>query len=132
MPRYFIRDEAEAMLPRVEPMLREIQAMRAEMLEREAQLAGVRAKMAGNGHSNPGAMQEMQAEVTGFGDEIAQRIGTINDLGILVKDLEIGLIDFPTLRDGREVYLCWKLGEVGIGWWHEVDSGYAGRQRLDS
>ncbi len=60
-----------------------------------------------------------------------QRIAEIDELGITVKDLDMGLIDFPCLRDGREVYLCWKLGEPGIDWWHEIDAGYAGRQPLE-
>ncbi len=130
MATYFTRDEAEALLPRVEPLLREIQSLRARMVVHEAQLVSVRGKMASNGHASPGAVAELQAEVAALGEGITEHIGTINGLGILVKDLELGLIDFPTLRDGREVYLCWKLGERGIEWWHETDSGFAGRQRL--
>jgi hypothetical protein len=49
----------------------------------------------------------------------------------LLKDLDTGLIDFPTLRDGREVYLCWQLGEPHIAWWHEIETGFSGRLPLD-
>jgi hypothetical protein len=54
----------------------------------------------------------------------------ILDTGVLIKDINIGLLDFPALRDGREVYLCWQHGEGDIAFWHEVDAGYAGRQPI--
>jgi hypothetical protein len=127
----FTRDEAEAFIPRVEPLLREIQALRAGMVEREEELARLQVKAASNGHSHLDQIRLLQTELATLGQEIAARIATINRLGILIKDLEMGLIDFPTLRDGREVYLCWRLGEQGISWWHEIESGFAGRQRLE-
>ncbi len=58
-------------------------------------------------------------------------LSEVGDIGIQVKDLETGLIDFPTIRDGRTVLLCWRLGENQVGYWHEVDAGYAGRQPVD-
>jgi hypothetical protein len=131
MARYFTRAEAEALLPRVEPLLREMQALRAELAAHEERLAGQRAKAQGNGHSGPGAVARHHAEIAELGERIMQRIAEIQELGITVKDLDMGLIDFPCLRDGREVYLCWKLGEPGIDWWHEIDAGYAGRQPLE-
>ena len=63
--------------------------------------------------------------------QITQRIHAIAELGVILKDLEVGLVDFPAHRNGREVYLCWRLGEDHIGWWHEIDSGFAGRQPLE-
>jgi hypothetical protein len=131
MPRYFTRAEAEALLPRVEPLLREMQALRAELAAYEEQLAAQRVKAQGNGHSGPGADARRNAEIAELGERVMQRIAEIDELGITVKDLDMGLIDFPCLRDGREVYLCWKLGEPGIDWWHEIDAGYAGRQPLE-
>ena len=55
----------------------------------------------------------------------------VQDMGIEIKDLTIGLIDFTALRDGREVYLCWKYGEGEIQFWHEIEAGFAGRQIID-
>jgi len=55
----------------------------------------------------------------------------VQSYGCQLKDMEMGLIDFPAIRDGREVYLCWKLGEEQIGYWHDVEAGYAGRQPLE-
>ena len=62
--------------------------------------------------------------------ELQELSSEIDSAGCHIKDLEGGLIDFPTIWEGREVYLCWKLGESEVGFWHEVDAGYAGRQPL--
>jgi hypothetical protein len=132
MPKYFTRDEAEALLPRVESLLREIQMHREQVVELEERLAEQRVKLMSNGHQRGDEMQRMQADITSANAEITRRVRNIAALGVLVKDLDTGLIDFPTLRNGREVYLCWRLGEGSrIAWWHEVDSGFAGRQRLE-
>ena len=133
MPKYFTRDEAEALLPRVESLLREIQTLREQVVELEEQLAELRVKLMSNGHQRGDEMQRTQASLMSASAEITRRVRNIAALGVLVKDLDTGLIDFPTLRGGREVYLCWRLGEGSrIAWWHEVDSGFAGRQRLEN
>jgi hypothetical protein len=133
MPKYFTRDEAEALLPRVESLLREIQTLRAQVVELEEQLAELRVKLMSNGHQRGDEMQRAQASLMSASAEITRRVRNIAALGVLVKDLDMGLIDFPTLRGGREVYLCWRLGEGSrIAWWHDVDSGFAGRQRLEN
>jgi hypothetical protein len=69
-------------------------------------------------------MEEMQTEMNAG-------IAKVQGMGIEVKDLAIGLIDFRSIREGREVYLCWKLGEEHVSYWHELDTGYAGRQPLE-
>lgn len=131
MPKYFTRDEAEALLPRVESLLLEIQALREQVVEQEERLAEYRVKLMSNGHQHGDEMQRIQAGVMSANAEITRRVRIIAALGVLVKDLDTGLIDFPTLRGGHEVYLCWRLGEGSrIAWWHEVDSGFAGRQPL--
>jgi hypothetical protein len=58
-------------------------------------------------------------------------VDRIHAMGVLVKDLDTGLVDFPWMRDGTMAYLCWRLGEPAVDWWHDVDSGVAGRRRLD-
>lgn len=131
MPKYFTRDEAEALLPRMESLLSEIQTLRKQLVDLEERLADHRTKLMGNGHQHGNEMQRMQADVMSANAEITRRVRTITALGVLVKDLDMGLIDFPTLRAGREVYLCWRLGEESrIAWWHEIDAGFAGRQHL--
>jgi hypothetical protein len=132
MPRYFTRMEAEALLPAVEPLLREIQGLRAELAEHERQARELHARALGNGHLGAGERSAGVAAATRIAEQIESLLEQITELGVLVKDLDSGLIDFPTLRDGREVYLCWRLGEgEHIVWWHEIELGFAGRQPLD-
>ncbi len=131
MPRYFTRTEAEALLPALEPLLREIQGLRAELAEFAQQARELHARALGNGHVRSEESRAGIAEVTGIAEQIEARLERITEPGVLVKDLDSGLIDFPTLRDGREVYLCWRLGEgERIAWWHEIEAGFAGRQQL--
>jgi hypothetical protein len=65
------------------------------------------------------------------GRELRNTINEVQEFGCVVKDLDMGLLDFPTLFKGREVYLCWKLGEPSISYWHGVDEGFAGRKEID-
>ena len=64
-------------------------------------------------------------------EQISQHLHAIHEIGVLVKDVDMGLCDFPHSANGRVVHLCWKLGETEINWWHDVHSGYTGRQPLD-
>jgi hypothetical protein len=130
MPTYFTREEAEALLPRVEPILREIQRLRAVTADAETVLAELQARAMSNGHSHAGEIQRAQAETQAALEAIRSAIASIKALGIEVKDLDMGLIDFLAHRKGRPVYLCWRLGEEGIGWWHTLDSGFAGRRPI--
>lgn len=131
MARYFSRDEAESLLPRIEPLLREIQDLRQELATREQRVAELQVKLMGNGHSQGTELTELRREMAVMGQAITGRISDINALGVLVKDLDSGLVDFLALRAGEEVYLCWRLGEDGIGWWHEIETGFAGRRPIE-
>ncbi|HEV8191644.1 MAG TPA: DUF2203 domain-containing protein [Ktedonobacterales bacterium] len=131
MPEHYTRAEAEALLPRLEGMLRELQLLRDELAEQEEQYTALRTRVLSNGHNMQGNAQRLKMAIATMTAQITQRIHAIAELGVIVKDLEAGLVDFPALRGGREVYLCWRLGEDHIGWWHEVDSGFAGRQPLE-
>lgn len=130
--KYFTREEAEALLPRVEPLLEELQRLRAIFLEHETSLSAFQEKVMGNGHLPPAEVVQEREAITETAERMDEILAEINTLGILVKDLDMGLIDFPTLRHGREVYLCWRLGEEGIGWWHPTDSGFSGRQPIET
>ncbi|MGH2515017.1 MAG: DUF2203 domain-containing protein [Ktedonobacterales bacterium] len=130
MPRYFTREEAEAMLPRVEPVLREIQRLRDTVADGEAVLAELQVRASSNGHSHAGEIQQAQADANVALDAIRNAIASLNALGVEVKDLDSGLIDFLARRKGRPVYLCWRLGEEGIGWWHTLDTGFSGRRPI--
>lgn len=131
MPRYFTRAEAEALLPRVEPLLRELQSMARELVHTLETLAALQEKMRGNGHAHLAEYRQLQERSEELRAQAEARAGELQAMGIELKDIASGLIDFPALREGRPVYLCWRLGEgERIGWWHELDAGFAGRQPL--
>jgi hypothetical protein len=131
MPDYFTRDEAESLIPRITPMLREIQQLRRAQLTHDEAVAADRAKVLGNGHMPPEKLREHQLGSVSAEQHIVRLVRALSELGILIKDLDTGLVDFPTLRQGREVYLCWQLDEPHISWWHEVETGFAGRLPLE-
>ena len=82
-----------------------------------------------NGHSSTDQdVTRNREETDSAGNELRNLLQEIYSSGIIVRDTEQGLVDFPTLRGGREVYLCWLLGEDHIQFWHEVHTGFAGRQ----
>jgi hypothetical protein len=97
---------------------------RAVMADRE-RAARLRAAAEGNGGGADGRV---------FADaalRFTHGLAQLDWWGVIVRDLDTGICDFPALREGREVYLCWRVGEERIGWWHEIDGGFAGRQPLD-
>ena len=130
-PRQFTRNEAEELLPRLTQLLEEMRERRREYNRFAAQAGELSDKMRGNGQLAQAGLKGAQegveqalAALNGLGEQI-------NELGCELKDIDQGLIDFRTEVDGREVYLCWKLGEERIEWWHELDTGFAGRQPLE-
>ncbi len=131
-PRFFTRAKAEALLPRVEPLLRELQSLGQGLAAALDEYAGLQEKMRGNGHAHYAQYQALRERIAELRSQLEARLRELLALGILVKDIESGLIDFPALRDGHPVYLCWRLGEgERIGWWHEIEAGFAGRQPLE-
>ena len=63
--------------------------------------------------------------------EVRRLLGVLEESGIVLRDIDRGLVDFPAVVDGREIYLCWELGEDEVGYWHELEGGYGGREPLD-
>lgn len=131
MPDYFSRAEAESLLPRITPWLLEIQALRRVQIAHDEAVAADRAKVFGNGHMPLEKLRHHQRERATVERQIARVARAISELGIVIKDLDSGLIDFPALRDGRAIYLCWRLGEPRIAWWHEITAGFSGRMPLE-
>jgi hypothetical protein len=132
MDRLFGRDEAEALLETVRPLVEELQALRRESLELDVQFQQLHWKARGNGHDDlDDALTKVQRRREAANSALGERVDRLRGMGVLVKDLDMGLVDFPWQRGDRVVYLCWKLGEPAIKWWHEVDTGYGARQRLD-
>jgi hypothetical protein len=118
--RLFTAAEATALLPQLTELLTRLQAASAEV-------ASAGRKTQRRVSSNGATPAHPAAEA---GAEVARTLGEITDLGVVVRDPTTGLIDFPAERDGEPIYLCWRLGEDGIGFWHPRDTGFAGREPL--
>jgi hypothetical protein len=126
MPRYFSLSEANEALKTIRPLMDEVQAIREKILADQPEAWPAIEKSAGNGGNK--ALSKMVQDF----ERLDVLIHRILDTGAQVKDINIGLLDFSAMRDGREVYLCWKYGEDDIAFWHEVDAGFAGRQPIES
>jgi hypothetical protein len=129
--RHFTPEQANAELERVRPLVEQLVARRREhvaALERQEELE---AKIRGNGGGMPPAeLAAAGAEVDELARGLASLVDEITGLGVQVKDLDEGLVDFPALRRGETVLLCWQLGEDEIAYWHHVEDGFAGRRPL--
>ncbi len=129
--RLFTVEEAGEALEEVRPLAEQMVEHRralAEAMERQEQL---QARIGGNGGLlSPADLAEAQETVEREAAGVAICIERINRAGAIVKDVDDGLVDFPSLRDGEEVLLCWRVGEDEIGWWHRPDDGFAGRRPL--
>lgn len=127
----FTLEEAEALLPELREELAAMQACKREIDGLRGTLSQAAQSATGNGHvKDEEALAATRRRAEAFVDELNERLARINALGVELKSVDEGLLDFPSERDGRTVYLCWRLGEEGIGWWHELDAGFAGRQAL--
>ena len=119
--KQFTVDEANALLPSLVPLLESLRDAQRSMAELHDQ---VTTSAAGNGGGSAGKEFLEASQAAG------RAMGEINELGIFVRDPDKGLIDFPAERDGEEIFLCWRLGEDAVGWWHPTDTGFTGRQPL--
>jgi hypothetical protein len=129
--KHFTLEEADRLLPRLEAILQQLVVVRREMGAKQHKMEELRAHVRGNGATAEGrAFAKLKEELEAMAQELREGIEQIEGLGCLVKDLDTGLIDFPTLRQGLEVLLCWKLGEERIAFWHTTQEGFAGRKHL--
>jgi hypothetical protein len=125
---YFTLEEATALLPRLRTEIAALRAENEEIARCRTQLARLRALLRLNGHTAEALA--LEARATDLLRAIGAQLDGLRMLGIELKDLEHGLVDFPSWREGRVVYLCWRLDEERIGYWHELDAGFQGRQPL--
>jgi hypothetical protein len=131
-PRTFTREEAEALLPEVDRLLGEAQVLAQNLSSAESEAETAERKVRSNGKVQPQASgNSPEAARRAIARQLAMRIERIQRLGIVVRDIQSGLIDFPSVREDRVVHLCWQRGEpLQLRWWHEVEAGFAGRQPL--
>ena len=122
--RVFTLGEARGLLPRLRRLLSRLSVDREVLISMRDEVNKAREKFESGGGTRLG--HSYLKHLMTFSETVQE----IHSLGVLVKDFGTGLVDFPHELNGRIVYLCWKPDEDEIGWWHEVDTGFAGRHRL--
>jgi hypothetical protein len=127
MPKTFTLEEARALLPQLRSLVSEMRDVKAKIDAMQGDVAKARDVASGNGNvrdrSKIGEAEKLTARLTDLMEQV-------NELGCEIKGIDEGLIDFPAEREGRPVYLCWRLGEDEISYWHDLDTGFGGRQPL--
>ena len=129
--RYFTPSEANELLEEVRPLAESLVQHRQGMRLAAERRARLTARIAGNGGDlDPQEPGELDEQFQRESHAVTQTAERLERLGVLVKDLDSGLVDFPALHEGEEVLLCWQLGEDEVTYWHGVDEGFAGRKPL--
>ena len=122
--RLFTVEEANALLPRLREILADVALHRDALRERAPHMEPILRASIGNGGGRAGSEYGVEAY------NLYLAIERIRALGVVLKDLDMGLLDFPHEREGRVVFLCWHPPEESVEYWHDLDAGYAGRQHL--
>lgn len=129
--RTFTPEEANEALAQVRPLVERMVEARAALVRAQHRQAELVTRIASNGGGlSPPDVSEAAAEVERASAELIGVVDELQALGVLVKDLERGLVDFPCVHRGREILLCWELGEDEVAYWHGADEGFAGRRPL--
>ena len=121
--KHYTIEEARALLPNVRKWLDEIASLQERLSKLDSRLTSLGASGNDVGGDTVNSSIKLRADWQSVVQEFSAR-------GIQIKDLERGLIDFPALKDGKEIFLCWEKDEEDIQYWHDLDSGYPGRERL--
>jgi hypothetical protein len=130
--RHFTPEEANALLEQVRPVAESLVAHRRAFTVAAARRARLTQRISGNGGDfDPQEPSELDEQLQREAAAVAGAVEELQSLGVLVKDLDRGLVDFPALRDGEEVLLCWQVGEGEVAYWHGLEEGFAGRKPLD-
>lgn len=132
--KHFTVESANHTLPLVKAVVGDIVRQYQEIQERKDRLARIRpaegSKKAATDSMYAEELQNVEEELEKEVGKLQEYVLELHSLGVEIKDFQKGLVDFPALIDGREVYLCWKLGEPEVAFWHELDAGFQGRQSL--
>jgi hypothetical protein len=130
--RHFTPDEANEALARVRPVAESLVQHRRAFTVAAARRARLSQRISGNGGDfDPQEPSELDEQLEQEAEAVARAVDELQGLGVLVKDLDRGLVDFPALRDGEEVLLCWQVGEDAVAYWHGLEEGFTGRKPLD-
>lgn len=131
--KFFKREEAQQLLPVIGPQLERACEQKRRLADLESELSRASAQIMILGGSIPprAELGRKKAERDALAAQLTESLAEIARTGCLVKDLDVGLVDFPAHVQGEEAYLCWKLGEARIEYWHRIQEGFAGRKLLD-
>lgn len=129
-PQQFTLEEAERLLPNLTDLILRMQERKQEHERFHMRVLELEQKMAGNGHVGEGPLKEARLGMANAVAEVNSLVQEMEVLGCELKDIDQGLVDFRSVMGEEEVYLCWKLGEPSIGWWHSLETGFTGRQPL--
>jgi hypothetical protein len=134
LSKSFTLSEAQILLPVLEALLQKARtaALRGAELELEMQRLGQRIFLSGGMHVDITAAARRRAERDKTGQEARDTIAEIEEIGAVVHDLQMGMLDFPSQVEGRSALLCWKLGETGISHWHDLEETPEQRRELDA
>jgi hypothetical protein len=142
MARFFTIDAANATIPELRAILETLRDERSQLiaLRDEFRELSVDAPAEGGSGGSPvasratgrvdGERARIRLRMQGVIDQMQAGVARIDELGVTLREIETGLVDFPALVSGRQVWLCWRLGEGDLEWWHELGDGFGGRQRL--
>ena len=129
--KYFSVSEANAMLPLVRAIVGDITELAGTVRDRQERLARLKpTNRRAPGDAYQEELDQVQAAIERDHDRMRELLTELTELGIELKDPFTGLIDFPCWMNNREVYLCWRHGETSVAYWHELNAGFAGRQKL--
>lgn len=140
MPDFYDFDRANARLPELRETLLRLRALRDEVASVRDRIVELNAPALAGGAASmpPHARIETEEEtkrlrmrLQGLVDQMQATVIQIDSWGIQLREIETGLVDFPALVSGRPVWLCWRLGEDRVAWWHEVSEGFGGRRRIE-
>jgi hypothetical protein len=130
--RYFTPDEANDLLDEVRPLAEQMVDHRRRQLAATAKRALLVAQIQGNGGGlTPSDMAELEAEIETHASGLERCVAELVGLGVQVKDVDKGLVDFPAVHEGGEILLCWHVGEESVEYWHSLEEGFAGRKPID-
>jgi hypothetical protein len=130
-PRRFTPAEANEALAEVRPLAERMVKAKRALDEAQARRDEAARSIAGNGGAiRPHELAVLHDELERRAAELAGLVEQVHELGVLVKDLDSGLVDFPSVREGEEVLLCWRLGEDEVAFWHRPEDGFAGRRPI--
>ncbi|MBA3875972.1 MAG: hypothetical protein C0498_03400 [Anaerolinea sp.] len=140
MTRFYDIDEANEALPEVERILLDLRDQRAELIRLRDAVLQAKSQERGRPPLSPGAdevvapvagdTRRIRLRMQGLIDQMQAGVTRLVERDVTLREIETGLIDFPALASGRPIWLCWRLGEADIEWWHEHDDGFTGRRRL--